>query len=892
MKATLDDDSDDSGDECLDGSVPMEDLVTDPGLSILAGLNTNLTRAELIAQLPSKELTDKIIHCWASNSDPISMIIHLPSFFREYNAFWEDPSHTPTMWIALLFGIMTMTGRLLAFSASAEVDNLLEAEKIDHEKYFSCAASAMCLGDFTKPQDYALEALWIFVFTGILRAGSFNTRTWMLCAIGYRLALRMGYHRDPDNYPNTLTPFQGEMRRRIWLTVVHADTLTSFYIGLPGMAHSVRSDTKPPRNLLDCDFDTDTKELPPSRPPTEFTPVSYSIIKAKISNIFSISVSVALGPDGHEYSTILSLDNELDAIQLDLPKCLQARYFDSRIVSSVQSVELGVLICGFNFAIMYHKAKCIIHRRHLSVGWRDQRYRYSLFSAVHSALELLHFHQRIHQSCLPGGRLAKAPWYICTLNTNDFLLASMILCLTLSLYAYSKQAAKTSDSGENADPTKPTPPMTKAQMNSIITALDRAYDLFAELAAKGGEVKKGASMIREMIDKVKPMIDALGTEDDGPTSSSSGQTFTPEWSQRGSSASAEDQNMDEPMRDSPPGPSETSQSQATDKDPSGVPPYQPGFSENGARFGHAGAADRFDPVHGSLPSQLSPPTGGPEATAPASFVGIFSPSTPQFLDGNTFVTPDSPLHIGSASVPDLGETLVSTQPPISNPAAGLSNLPPVASGAHVSGNALPTAHFASPADLGQPTTPSPWLFSGAIDSVFSHSPGPNVGTRPSPSETDFFPRIPDSSAAVTVMSPPSVPSYGPVGNVGQMLDAPTMDWDLWDALVRGVPDGINGANDWSVPTCVLTPLCPSIGYIPSANSGVGFAPLVPESLFQQEQARAQSQSQSQSQAQVSEVQPIPQPQSQGHDQAQARPQLQTRKGHDGVLGASIESLYL
>lgn len=85
--------------------------------------------------------------------------------------------------------------------------------------------------------------------------------------------MKMGLHRDPDKLPR-ITPYEGEMRRRMWNFVVQIDLMVSFHLGLPCMIHGIESDTALPRNLLDLDFDENTTELPPSRPNDDYTPLS------------------------------------------------------------------------------------------------------------------------------------------------------------------------------------------------------------------------------------------------------------------------------------------------------------------------------------------------------------------------------------------------------------------------------------------------------------------------------------------------------------------------------------------------------------------------------------------------------------------------------------------
>lgn len=134
--------------------------------------------------------------------------------------------------------------------------------------------------------------------------------------------MRMGYHRDPKMFPN-ISPFHAEMRRRVWTYVRLSDLLLSFQVGLPGMIRSADSDTEIPRNLYDDDFDEDCKELPPSRPYNEPTPISYLVIKARLSYAFGRVIEHTSSVQSGSYDVVLEIDAELRQARDLIPEHLQ-----------------------------------------------------------------------------------------------------------------------------------------------------------------------------------------------------------------------------------------------------------------------------------------------------------------------------------------------------------------------------------------------------------------------------------------------------------------------------------------------------------------------------------------------------------------------------------------
>jgi len=109
--------------------------------------------------------------------------------------------------------------------------------------------------------------------------------TYLLSGTMMRLALQQGYHRDPSQFPN-LSVFQGEMRRRIWSAVNQHDLLFSVQIGLPKCIRYAECDTQSPRNLNEEELYEDMKELPPGRPVSEDTEISYQVVKLQIMRAY------------------------------------------------------------------------------------------------------------------------------------------------------------------------------------------------------------------------------------------------------------------------------------------------------------------------------------------------------------------------------------------------------------------------------------------------------------------------------------------------------------------------------------------------------------------------------------------------------------------------------
>jgi hypothetical protein len=129
-------------------------------------------------------------------------------------------------------------------------------------------------------------------------------------------------HRDPSHYTN-ISLIDGEMRRRVWCSVVQIDAISSLLVGLPSMIRSVDHDTAEPRNVDDWELTKDMTHLPPSRPLSHETPIAYLIAKSRILRIVGdiLDFLSSLRPDSYE--VVLDLEKELSQAHLQVPPHLR-----------------------------------------------------------------------------------------------------------------------------------------------------------------------------------------------------------------------------------------------------------------------------------------------------------------------------------------------------------------------------------------------------------------------------------------------------------------------------------------------------------------------------------------------------------------------------------------
>lgn len=348
--------------------------------------------------------------------------------------------------------------------------------------YRECCIQCLILSNYTKPGLYTLETMFIYMESEFLVNQDDQVQSFLLVGNVARLALRMGLHRDSTKVGGNITPFQAEIRRRLWHHLLQLDLLTSFHIGLPGTVQAIDSDTLLPGNFQDEDFDEDSVILPQSRPYSEITPMSYSICKSRLCIVAGKVVALANRLLLSDYQTVKSLDRDLQMAYQKVPPVFLLDPTGPSITDSPATT-----IRRFSLAILFQKSRCMLHRKHLMRAEQDPEFIFSKQVSLEAAMELLRCQILVHDAVLPGGQLSRDRWFLSSLSMHDFLLAAMIVYLSLSY----DEAGKAS-----------TPVGLAEDRQQRIDALERSRAIWNQKWTSSAESKKAAMVLGIMLKKV------------------------------------------------------------------------------------------------------------------------------------------------------------------------------------------------------------------------------------------------------------------------------------------------------------------------------------------------------------------------------------------------------
>ncbi|OAG37554.1 hypothetical protein AYO21_08286 [Fonsecaea monophora] len=438
-----------------------------------------LSMAEVCTSLPPRAVVDKLL-----SEQFNARFLHIRErsslFLREqYESFWNDPSSTSFLWISMLFSLIHLGSRIARPGETDFFQSLKEASGL----FFTNAGRALVAGHYQKARPYSVEAMLLYAISRFFQRGASETEPWLLMGVAARLALRMGYHRDPSHLAH-ISPFEGEMRRRVFSTVQTFELLLSFQAGLPAIIHEEDYDTAPPSNLFDEDFDEYSTTIPPSRPPTDPTPMLYYCYKGHLAQAFRKVAQQALSPRFPAYADVLSLDDELRKIRARIPPSLRWRPPGSSITDATHTI-----VHRLNVELVYQKGMMILHRKYLSHDRTNPKFQYSRSACIGASFQMLQYQAEVDRATRPGGLLHNSQWTSANLAHHDFLLAAMITCL--DLYESHRQT------GSEAMPT-----LDLDAQRMRYDALKVSHDIWQSQTSTSSDARRASNILATMLSKI------------------------------------------------------------------------------------------------------------------------------------------------------------------------------------------------------------------------------------------------------------------------------------------------------------------------------------------------------------------------------------------------------
>ncbi|KAI2780339.1 putative C6 transcription factor [Daldinia loculata] len=224
---------------------------------------------------PSLPILAKMKEVFIDRVDPLTKILHVPTFWTALTDMLRNPHNRSRSLEALASAFYFVVVTSLT---DEECRHLFGIEKsILNSRYRIATRQALVRAGFLSTSSpMTLQAYAIFMMC--VRKSYRHDTLFVLSGVAIRLARKMGLHRDGSLLG--LSPFETEMRRRLWWHLVHVDFRLADILGTRPSLDLVSKDTKIPLNVNDEDLDPNMASLPPER--NGITSVSFCLIRCEI----------------------------------------------------------------------------------------------------------------------------------------------------------------------------------------------------------------------------------------------------------------------------------------------------------------------------------------------------------------------------------------------------------------------------------------------------------------------------------------------------------------------------------------------------------------------------------------------------------------------------------
>ncbi|KAI1169520.1 hypothetical protein F4777DRAFT_215483 [Nemania sp. FL0916] len=197
--------------------------------------------------LPARGVCDQAVDGYLRTFEPMFRILHVPSFMREYEMYWAQTEPTPTAFLMKLAMVVTIGAIFLT-------DRPLANDIKKTARNWVYAVQWWLIGP-TERDAMSIDGIQVFCLLLLARqssalGGSASIITEALA----KLSFTVGLHLDPRLYPS-VTPFESEIRRRLWLTVLELTAITSLNSTLPLLLRASDYHVPLPSNIADSKLD-------------------------------------------------------------------------------------------------------------------------------------------------------------------------------------------------------------------------------------------------------------------------------------------------------------------------------------------------------------------------------------------------------------------------------------------------------------------------------------------------------------------------------------------------------------------------------------------------------------------------------------------------------------
>ncbi|KFZ04869.1 hypothetical protein V501_08893 [Pseudogymnoascus sp. VKM F-4519 (FW-2642)] len=212
------------------------------------------------------------------NVDPITKVLHVPTMAKAIKEAKENLDCLSKSIEALLFAIYYSV--ITSLSQEEVVSNFGTDKSVLIDRYRFGVEQALARADFLNTSELVIIQAFSLFLTCVRRHDQ-SKFVWSLTGLAIRLSIGLGLHRDGSKMG--LSPFDTEMRRRLWWSLCVLDVRASEDYGSEPAILDGTYDTLLPLNVNDVDLDPLATE--PAQEHVGVSDMTFCLIRYEVCRV-------------------------------------------------------------------------------------------------------------------------------------------------------------------------------------------------------------------------------------------------------------------------------------------------------------------------------------------------------------------------------------------------------------------------------------------------------------------------------------------------------------------------------------------------------------------------------------------------------------------------------
>lgn len=373
-------------------------------------------RVALKRLLPPEPVCRPYMLQYFKHFEGVFRIIHSPSFWRRYEAFWTGNVDKSSSFIALLLAAISCARCLY-------VENPISFDGDSSSARMEAVQWVLAVETWHDQQSQKHTTLEVFqIKCLLLLSKKLNAikikRHYTLSQTLLASAVSVGLHRSPSSLGVRASFYDKEMRRRLWATIAELVLMESVERGVPSLIAHLHSDIEPPGNFREDDFDESTTEEPAAQDEDSLTMSSFARYAYSLRPLHHTINELVNKPEKHKSLSATELNSYHEQIFnrfSDLkswPSGTSSTYFGDANVLGTACLQLQL-----------HKLLIMLHLPFAMGKFPSMTLSHSRFVCRGSAKSIINIY----------GRLSEQGFSQLCLTRNDLMRATLCLCLVESL---------------------------------------------------------------------------------------------------------------------------------------------------------------------------------------------------------------------------------------------------------------------------------------------------------------------------------------------------------------------------------------------------------------------------------------------------------------------------